>query len=85
VSFENIHRSEVEDFRTELRRHGRSVEEFDVSATPQSLADQSGAIRSIHGEVTIRNRKSGEQRTYDTGHATNWVARFGEDLKAGIL
>jgi hypothetical protein len=81
----NLMPGETDDFYSELRRHGRSVHEFGISATPRQLDDQSGAISADRGTVTIRNRKSGAERTYDTGHASTWVVEFSDDLKSGVL
>lgn len=85
MSIPNLHPGEVDDFKNELRRCGRSIDEFDVSATPQSLADQSGGISAYSGTVTVRNRKTGTERTYRTGHASRWLAEFTDDLKVGLL
>jgi hypothetical protein len=84
MSISNLHPSEVEDFDNELRRRGRSRVEFDVSATPQRLADQSG-ISTYSGTVTIRNRKTGTERAYRTGHGSQWVVEFADDLRVGLL
>jgi hypothetical protein len=81
----NLHPSEADDFYNELRRHGRLIHEFGIAATPQKLADESGAVSAIHGTVTICNRKSGAERTYQTGHASTWVVEFSDDLKSGAL
>jgi hypothetical protein len=86
MAFENIHPSYVEDFKSELRRHKRRVDEFKVSATPlKLLSQQANVISPIVGTITIKNRTSGVERTYDTGHGTNWVARFSGDLAAGVF
>jgi hypothetical protein len=81
----NLMPGETDDFYSELRRHGRSVHEFGISATPRQLDDQSGAISADRGTVTVRNRKSGAERTYETGHASKWVVEFSDDLKGGVL
>ena len=81
----NLHSSEVEDLNNEFSRHGRWPHEFEISATPQRLADESGAISAYRGTVTIRNRKSGAERTYQTGHGSTLVAQFASDLKGGTL
>lgn len=81
----NLHASEADDFFKELRRLGRSVHEFGVAATPQKLADESGGVSATYGTVTIRNLKSGAERTYQTGHASKWVVEFSDDLKSGAL
>jgi hypothetical protein len=82
MSLSNLHPSVVDDFKTELVRRGRSIEEFDVSATPQHPADASRAfvLSACLGTVTIKDRKSGIERTYETGLGSSWVARFANDL-----
>jgi hypothetical protein len=79
----NLRSSEVEDFNGELSRRGRLPHEFEISATPQRLADESGAVSALRGTVTIRNRKSGAERTYQTGHTSAWVVEFSDDLESG--
>jgi len=81
----NLHSSEVEDVNNELDRCGRLTHEFEISATPQRFADESGTVSAYRGTVTVRNRKSGTKRTYQTGHASTWVAQFASDVKSGVL
>jgi len=56
-----------------------------VSATPQRLDDQTGQISANRGTVTIKLRKTGVERTYETGHASTWVVQFASDLDAGAF
>lgn len=81
----NLYPSEVDDFKTELRRQRRSLNEFDVWATPKRLDNESGQISADRGTVTIKLRKTGVERTYETGHASTWVVQFASDLDAGIF
>lgn len=81
----NLRSSEVDDLKTELQRQHRSLDEFDVSATPQRLDDEFGAISANRGTVTIKLRKTGAERTYGTGHASTWVVQFSNDLQAGAF
>jgi hypothetical protein len=82
----NVHKSESDDFEAELRRHQRSANEFEVAATPQApLSQEAGVIAPYRGSIKIRNKTTGAERSYPTGHATNWVADFSADLKAGVL
>jgi len=81
----NLRPSEVDDLKSELRRQQRSLDEFDVSATPQRLDDQTGQISANRGTVTIKLRKTGVERTYETGHASTWVVQFASDLDAGAF
>ena len=82
MTISNLHSSEVDDFKTELKRQHRSLDEFDVSATPQRLDNESGAVSAYRGTVTIKLRKTGAERTYETGHASTWVVQFADDLRA---
>ena len=86
MAIANVHKSEAEDFEAELRRHKRSEDEFDIVATPQKpLSQQAGVISPYGGTITIKNKKSGAERTYPTGHGSSWVADFSADLEAGVL
>jgi hypothetical protein len=86
MSIANVHHSEAEDFETELRRHKRSADEFEVLTTPQvPLSQEAGVISPYRGSITIKNKKTGAERTYATGHAANWVADVSADLKSGVL
>jgi hypothetical protein len=83
MTISNLHPSEVDDFKTELKRQHRSLDEFDLSATPLRLDNQSGAISANRGTVTIKLCETGVERTYATGHGSTWVVQFSDDLKAG--
>lgn len=82
AEMDNVLPSEAEDFVNEVKRHRRLLEEFDVTATPQQLTGP--GISPYRGTITIRNRKSGAERTYSTGHGSIWVAEFVRDLEAGV-
>jgi hypothetical protein len=44
MTIANLHPSEVDDLKTELKRHHRrSLDEFEVSATPLRLDDETVA------------------------------------------
>ena len=82
----NVHESEAEDFEAELRRHKRSKDEFDIVATQKKLfSQQAGVISPYGGTITIKNKKSGAERTYHTGYGSSWVADFSADLRTGVL
>lgn len=74
--------SEVEDFNAALKSNGRSIEEFDILATPLTLADPARKISALLGTITISNSKSGVERTYERGHMSDWLTEFRNDLKA---
>jgi hypothetical protein len=83
AEMDNIHPSEAEDFVNEIKRRRRSLDEFEVTATPQQLTGP--GISPYRGTITIRNRKSGSERTYATGHGSMWVVEFIRDLEAGVF
>jgi hypothetical protein len=80
-----LHPTEVDYVKNELNHRRRSLDEFDVSATPHRLDDETGEVSAYRGTVTIKLRKTGTERTYETGHASTWVAQFVGDLKAGVF
>jgi hypothetical protein len=84
MEIRNLHRGEVEDFEAALKEHGRRVEEFDLSAMPSEL-DSLPGISALRGSVMIQHRKTGVQKTYNTGHGTSWVVDFSDDLRAGFF
>jgi hypothetical protein len=86
MTIANIHKSEAEDFEAELRRHKRSEDEFEIVATPQMpYSQQAGVISPYGGTITIKNKKSGAERTYPTGSGSSWVVDFSADLEARVL
>jgi hypothetical protein len=82
MSLSNLHPSVVDDLKTELQRRGRSIDEFDVSAMRQHPADASRAfvLSACLATVTVKDRKSGIERTYKTGLGSKWVAQFANDM-----
>jgi hypothetical protein len=87
MAIANIPKSEAEDFEAELRRHKRSEDEFEIVATPQKpFSQQAGIISPYGGAITIKNKKSGAERTYPTGgFGSSWVADFCADLETGVF
>jgi hypothetical protein len=85
MAIPNLRQSEVDDLKTELRRQRRSLDEFDVSATPRRLDDETGNISADRGTVTLKLHKSGAERTYATGHASTWIVQFASDLESGFF
>jgi hypothetical protein len=87
MTIANVHESEFEDFEAVLRRHKRSKDEFEIVTTPQKLfSQQTGVVSPYGGTITIKNKRSGAERTYPTGGlGSSWVADFSVDLEAGAL
>lgn len=77
-----IDKSELEDFKTILRKHGYPEEDFGLTwkrdASPARPSPETGS-------VTVRNKRTGVERTYGDGYLAKWVVEFEQDLKAGCL
>ena len=82
----DVHSSEAEDFETEVRRATRSMDEFEITSTPQKpITQQAHVISPVTGSITIKNKKTGVAKTYRTGHVSGWVMEAIGDIKAGAL
>jgi hypothetical protein len=84
IAIRNVHRGQVEDLETVLKRHGRCIEAFEIAATP-SEPDSLSGISAFRGTVTIKQRELGVQKPYNTGHGSSWVVEFENDLHAGFF
>lgn len=72
--------TELEDFRTVLKEHGYSEDDFGLSSQQDPLP--AGTVAPVTGKVTVRKRQTGVERTYEAGHGTAWVTAFAQDLAA---
>lgn len=79
----NIHESEWDDCRAELRLRKRSLAEFEFSEHVEPIIGP--GIQPMRGHVTIKNRNTGQERTYWTGNANAWVVEFIRDMDAAAL
>ena len=70
---------QLQDFAAELRRRGRSVDEFELSAESSVRLDGPASEPSIT-RVSIRHRDSGTRRDYRYGQ---WLFDFVRDLDSG--
>ncbi len=85
-TIEHVHPSEAEDFVSELRRHKRSFDEFDIVATrEQPLTQQSHVISPVVGSITIKNKTTGAERIYRTGSGSTWIMQASDDIRTGVL
>jgi len=75
--------SELEDFKAALQKYGYAEEDFELSEIENPI--EAGKIQSITGEVTIKNKKSGIERTYKAGEQTAWVIELEDDLKRKVF
>jgi len=72
-----------EDFDSAIERAGLPKDEFEISEKEDPFPAQS--IVPITGTVTVRNKRTGVERTYKAGHATAWVVEFEKDLHMGLF
>ena len=77
--------SQIDDFKNEIKRQHRSLDEFDVSATPLRLDEASGALSAYRGTVTIKLRKTGVERSYETATPRRGLCSFPTILKGGVF
>lgn len=78
-----MHDDELEDAKDAIRGQNLNPDDFEFSHRDTS---QGGSgIFAVTGEVTIRNKKTGIEKVYATGHDTAWPVEFGDDLKAGAF
>lgn len=86
ITLDNVRENEVKDLIAELHHAKRSLDEFDISVSPRRLlTHESRIISPIVGGITIRNKKTGVERTYQTGHTSTWIMSVIADIKAGEL
>lgn len=82
----HVHPTESEDFKNLVKREKRSLDEFEISATPeQPVTREANVISPVSGSITIKSKKTGQSRTYRTGHMSGWVMEAYGDVKAGVL
>jgi len=74
----NLHPSELEDFKNELKRRKRGTDEFEIVEQVQLMTGT--GIQPQRGTVTIRHIASHVERTYSTDSGNTWVAEFIRDL-----
>jgi DNA-binding XRE family transcriptional regulator len=79
-SFGSIHPSEIEDFETELRRRGRSPDEFILSTADPTIFP--GGVQSTRDLVVVRHHQNSNVRGYSY---MTWVTDFIRDLDAGAF
>lgn len=76
----SIHQSEHDDFERELRRLGRSPDEFELSTQDPVMIGTH--IQPTRGTVTVRHIKSGMAREYSY---MTWVTDSIRDVTAGVF
>ncbi len=76
-----VNDSEREDFTQAINHHGLDVDDFEL--TEQRDQPIGTDVQPITGQVTIRRKSTGAEKTYDAGHGSSWPAEFEQDLQQG--
>ena len=77
---------ELKHFEETFRRYGFSDNDFSIAGKMDkalSVKEQHAAY--LDEEVTVICHKTGKSTTYRSGHDTNWVAEFEQDLLNSIF
>ncbi len=83
IKLKLIHQSEKEDFITELKNTGYQESDFWFVEYNQ-VEHKSGDFYALSGKLIVISKKSGNQREYNTGSDSSWVAEFAIDLQNGF-
>jgi hypothetical protein len=75
-----IHESERKDFKDIVEDNKYTLNDFELIEVADKFPSD-GHIYPITGKVTIKNKKSGKEKTYATGHGSVWLDDFDKDLK----
>jgi hypothetical protein len=73
----------VRDFYSIIASNGHTEDEFEIFEKEDPFPRQ--GIGPITGRVTVRNTKTGVERTYRAGHGTAWIVDFEKDLRSGLF
>ena len=72
-----------EDFVGAIKRHGLDVDDFEL--TEQRDPPRGTDVQPFTGQVTIRRKSTGAEKTYASGHDSRWPAEFDDDLGEGVF
>ncbi len=75
--------SVTEDSIQAIERHGLDVDDFEL--TEQMDPRRGTDIQPITGQVTIRRKSTGVEKTYASGHGSSWPTEFDDDLSQGVF
>ncbi|MBB4398699.1 hypothetical protein [Bradyrhizobium sp. ERR14] len=86
MRIDHVHPTEAEDFENLVKQAKRSLDDFEISATPeQPVTREANVISPVSGSITIKSKRTGQARSYRTGHMSSWVIQAYDDVKAGVL
>ena len=75
--------SVTEDCIQAIERQGLDVDDFEL--TEQRDPPRGTDVQPFTGQVTIRRKSTGAERTYASGHGSTWPAEFDDDLSQGVF
>jgi hypothetical protein len=75
---------DIEDFHAEIRKFGQDPADFEISETVIHPPTDCAPFHET-GTATVRNTKSGVERTYPIGHLATFPADFAQDLFNGVF
>lgn len=78
-----IMQSEMKDFERALSDWGYDIDDFEIIENENPTPAQ--GVGFLTGTVTVRNKKTGIERTYKAGNHTNWAFHCAEHLRAGVF
>jgi len=77
-----IEKSELDDFRAELKRMGYNPNDFDVF-TGERLGKVTKGIYPLNETVAVHRKSTDVLEEYRGGHGEAWGAKATEDVRAG--
>lgn len=75
-----ISESEFEDYIKILKYYKYSENDFELSEEDETQY-KDYSMYPIMTKTTVKNKKTGKQKTYQSGNATKWLSEFEEDIK----
>lgn len=72
-----------ENFIEAIKHNKMDVDDFELKE--QSDPRRGTDIHQITGQVTIRRKSTGVEKTYASGHGSSWPAEFDDDLSQGVF
>lgn len=74
---------EGEDYENFIKEFNHSLEDFDLKENNQTI--RSNSISIVQGTITIKNKRTGKEKTYKAGQFSSWPSDFHNDLKQGFF
>ncbi len=78
----NIDKTIIDDFRRIAKNNGVNADDFNISEN--DITQHRQGIFPLDLEVTVTHVVSRKSKLYKSGHGTNWLAEFEQDLSQGF-